>query len=113
MRSIFGGRSGHVARDGIHVQHAGLDALPSITAFARRGMTMRVRAHRVVWAPKTGQERRPQNQEQAMEVTRTLARYVVDSRYHDVPGPVRAEAVRSIMNWLGCAVGAAKHETMD
>jgi 2-methylcitrate dehydratase PrpD len=48
-----------------------------------------------------------------MEVTRTLARYVVNSRYSDIPEPVRAEAVRSVLNWLGCAVGAARHETID
>ena len=48
-----------------------------------------------------------------MEVTRTLARYVVNARYADVPAPVRKEAVRSILNWLGCAVGACHHEAMD
>ena len=48
-----------------------------------------------------------------MEVTRTLARYVVNSRYGDIPGPVRREATRSVLNWLGCAVGGCRHETID
>ena len=48
-----------------------------------------------------------------MEVTRTLARYVVESRFADIPEPVRQEAVRSILNWLGCAVGACRHDTID
>ena len=48
-----------------------------------------------------------------MEVTRTLARYVVNARYADVPAAVRKEAVRSVLNWLGCAVGACRHEAVD
>jgi 2-methylcitrate dehydratase PrpD len=48
-----------------------------------------------------------------MEVTRTLARYVVNSKLDDVPEAVRKEATRSIVNWLGCAVGGCRHETID
>jgi 2-methylcitrate dehydratase PrpD len=48
-----------------------------------------------------------------MEVTRTLSRYVVDSRLADIPKLVRVEAVRSVVNWLGCAVGACHHEAVD
>jgi 2-methylcitrate dehydratase PrpD len=48
-----------------------------------------------------------------MDVTRTLARYVVDSRFSDIPDEVKQEATRSIVNWLGCAVGACRHETID
>ena len=48
-----------------------------------------------------------------MEVTRTLARYIVNSRMDDIPAAVRREAVRSVVNWLGCAVGACRHETVD
>jgi len=44
-----------------------------------------------------------------MEVTRTLARYVVNSRAADIPADVKREGGRSILNWLGCAVGAARH----
>ena len=47
-----------------------------------------------------------------MEVTRKLARYVVESRYADIPENVRHEAARSFLNWVGCAVGASRHETV-
>jgi 2-methylcitrate dehydratase PrpD len=48
-----------------------------------------------------------------IEVTKTLARYLVGARREDVPAKVRREALRSIVNWIGCAVGGARHETMD
>ena len=48
----------------------------------------------------------------AAAVTRTLARYVVNAKYDDIPGDVRHEAKRALLNWLGCAIGAAHHETI-
>lgn len=48
-----------------------------------------------------------------MEVTRTLARFVVDHRSEDIPEKVRHEAARSLLNWVGCAVGASRHETVE
>jgi 2-methylcitrate dehydratase PrpD len=48
-----------------------------------------------------------------MEVTKILAQFVVDSRYVDIPDMVRHEAKRSVLNWLGCAVGASRHEGID
>lgn len=48
-----------------------------------------------------------------MEVTRTLARYVLSSRYADIPKEVKHEAARSFLNWMGCAVGGARHETVE
>jgi 2-methylcitrate dehydratase PrpD len=47
------------------------------------------------------------------EVTRLLAQYLVASRPDDVPADVRREAVRSFLNWLGCAVGGSIHPTLD
>jgi len=47
------------------------------------------------------------------EVTRILSRYVVDSRYADIPQAMRHEAKRALLNWLGCAIGTARHETID
>ena len=47
------------------------------------------------------------------EVTKTLARYVVDAQYGDIPDDVRHEARRALLNWLGCAIGAAHHETIE
>jgi 2-methylcitrate dehydratase PrpD len=48
-----------------------------------------------------------------MEVTRTLARFIVNHRYAEVPQKVRHEAARSFLNWVGCAVGASRHETVE
>jgi 2-methylcitrate dehydratase PrpD len=48
-----------------------------------------------------------------MEVTKTLARFVVEQRYTDIPEKVRHEAARSFLNWVGCAVGASRHETVE
>ena len=48
-----------------------------------------------------------------MEVTRTLAKFIVNHRYADVPQKVRHEAARSFLNWVGCAVGASRHETVE
>jgi 2-methylcitrate dehydratase PrpD len=48
-----------------------------------------------------------------MEVTRTLAKFIVRHRYADIPQKVRHEAARSFLNWVGCAVGASRHETVE
>ena len=48
-----------------------------------------------------------------MEVTKTLAKFIVNHRYDDVPEKVRHEAARSFLNWVGCAVGASRHETVE
>jgi 2-methylcitrate dehydratase PrpD len=48
-----------------------------------------------------------------MGTTRTLARFVVESRYEDVPQSVRHEASRALLNWLGCAIGSSHHETIE
>lgn len=47
---------------------------------------------------------------EALDVTRSLATYIVGSRWEDIPSPVRAEAVRSLLNWMGCAIGGVEHE---
>ena len=44
--------------------------------------------------------------------TQTLARYVVNAKIGDIPVNVRHEAKRALLNWLGCAIGTAHHETI-
>jgi len=44
--------------------------------------------------------------------TRILARYIVGSRCDDIPQPVWHEASRALLNWLGCAIGSCRHETV-
>jgi len=47
------------------------------------------------------------------DVTRTLARLVVESRYDDLPAAARHEVSRALLNWFGCAVAGSRHETVD
>ena len=47
------------------------------------------------------------------DVTKTLARHIVGARYEDLPAPIRKEAQRTLLNWMGCAVGGSRHETLD
>jgi 2-methylcitrate dehydratase PrpD len=46
-------------------------------------------------------------------VTRTLARYVVNAKYEDLPATVRKEGLRTLLNWVGVAVGGSHHETVE
>src|SRR5262245_56245681 len=55
----------------------------------------------------------PTASENDLAVTRTLAGWVVASRAEDIPAGVRKEATRSMVNWIGCAVGGSHHETVD
>lgn len=48
-----------------------------------------------------------------MEITRKLASFVVTHEAVRIPEEVRHEAARSFLNWLGCAVGASRHETVE
>lgn len=47
------------------------------------------------------------------KVTGALADWVVGLTPQDIPVDVRREGVRTFVNWLGCAVGGASHETTD
>jgi 2-methylcitrate dehydratase PrpD len=49
----------------------------------------------------------------AEDVTRRLARYVVSAQPADVPKAVRKEARRTLLNWVGCAVGGSRQEPVD
>lgn len=47
------------------------------------------------------------------DVTRALAEWIVDCDLYSIPDDVQQEGVRTFVNWLGCAVGGARHETVD
>jgi len=42
------------------------------------------------------------------DVTQQLARFIVSSRWNDIPASVRHEGERAIINWLGCALGGCR-----
>src|SRR6201996_2704267 len=46
-------------------------------------------------------------------VTSILARYIVRARLTDVPANVRREGCRTLLNYVGVAVGGSRHETVD
>ena len=46
-------------------------------------------------------------------VTRALAHYLVTAQYDDLPANVRKEGVRTLLNWVGVAIGGSHHETVD
>ncbi|GJH09623.1 MmgE/PrpD family protein [Caballeronia novacaledonica] len=46
-------------------------------------------------------------------VTRILAEFIVKTGYRDLPAPVRKEGVRTLMNWVGVAVGGSHDETVN
>jgi 2-methylcitrate dehydratase PrpD len=47
----------------------------------------------------------------AKDVTRKLVGFVRSSEPDHIPAPVRKEATRTFLNWLGCALGGSRHET--
>jgi 2-methylcitrate dehydratase PrpD len=46
-------------------------------------------------------------------VTKTLAHYIVTANYEHLPEKVRKEGVRTLLNWIGVAVGGSRHETVS
>jgi 2-methylcitrate dehydratase PrpD len=46
-------------------------------------------------------------------VTHQLADFALDTRWSALPSNVRAEALRALVNWLGCAVGGSNTPTAD
>nr|WP_297458523.1 MmgE/PrpD family protein [uncultured Halomonas sp.] len=47
------------------------------------------------------------------DVTRALAEWVVSCDLSAIPEDIRKEGVRTFVNWMGCAVGGARHETVE
>lgn len=45
-------------------------------------------------------------------VTQQLAQFLVGHCAADLPNAVGHEAARALLNWTGCAIGAARHETI-
>src|SRR5438309_11021380 len=50
---------------------------------------------------------------EAESVTWTLARFAVKTRLQDTPAPVRKEATRTLLNWVGCAIGGSREPAVD
>lgn len=48
-----------------------------------------------------------------MSATAHLARFIATSSWADVPATVRHDAKRSLLNWLGCAIGGSNAPSVD
>jgi 2-methylcitrate dehydratase PrpD len=48
-----------------------------------------------------------------LEVTRLLSEFAAQADGTRIPPPVRHEVSRSVINWMGCALGGAGHEALD
>ena len=46
-------------------------------------------------------------------ITRQLARFIVESRWSDIRQPIRHEAKRAALNWLGCALGGCRDDAVE
>ena len=54
----------------------------------------------------------PKQAELAEDLTRKLARFIISARLAEMPEAVRHEAKRTLLNWVGCALGGSQHETI-
>jgi 2-methylcitrate dehydratase PrpD len=61
----------------------------------------------------SGSDQAAQSGQSGQGVTRTLARYVVNAKYEELPAKVRKEGLRTLLNWVGVAVGGSRHETVE
>lgn len=50
---------------------------------------------------------------QPQDITRQLARYATRARYAMLPEPVRREASRALLNWMGCALGGCREPAVQ
>src|SRR4051812_25728701 len=54
----------------------------------------------------------PPNEKPSHSVSRNLARFVAESSWGEIDGRLRHEAKRSLLNFIGCAIGAAAPEAV-
>jgi 2-methylcitrate dehydratase PrpD len=54
-----------------------------------------------------------QTAEAPPDLTQKLSHFIVATRYEDLPDAVRREAKRTLLNWVGCAIGGAPQETVS
>jgi 2-methylcitrate dehydratase PrpD len=49
---------------------------------------------------------------QSNDLTHKLARFILATGFDDLPAAVRREGARTLLNWVGCAIGGSRHETV-
>ena len=63
--------------------------------------------------PASAAEETPASSGANKDVTKRLAKYVVDARFEDLPERTRKEVARSLLNWMGVTVGGSRHQAVD
>ena len=63
-------------------------------------------------APATAERQDSRTVDVREGVTTALAKYVIAGQYSDLPAPVLREARRTLLNWVGCAIGGSRHESI-
>ncbi len=53
------------------------------------------------------------SQREHQRVTQRLGGYLAASRWHDIPAAARHEAKRTLLHWIGCAIGGSTHDTVE
>ena len=78
---------------------------PPVGAAAATGLPVQQAASAVPVEPKPVIE--------PAQVTQALARFLVAARYEDLPEVARKEVARSLVNWMGVAIGGSRHEAVQ
>ena len=50
--------------------------------------------------------------EASHDLTRNLARFILATGFADLPAAVQHQGARTLLNWVGCAIGGARHQTV-
>ena len=51
--------------------------------------------------------------ENTLSETKTLASYLINSRIDDIPADIQHESRRSLLNYIGCAVGGSREPSVE
>jgi 2-methylcitrate dehydratase PrpD len=62
--------------------------------------------------PERGAAAADEAADESHDLTRKLAQFIIATRFEDLPEPVRHEGARTLLNWVGCAIGGSRHQTM-
>ena len=46
------------------------------------------------------------------DISRRVAHHIVSTNFDQLSAPIRKEASRTLLNWIGCALGGSKHEAV-
>src|ERR1700722_5201420 len=80
---------------------------------AAAALQMTVAATGAAFAQAPGAPQAAQAKPPVKDVTRELAHYIVTADYDDLPANLRKEGGRTLLNWVGVALGGSHPQTVD